>query len=118
MFAGKKILVGVSGGIAAYKAAELIREITKQGGTVRVMMTPDAQEFVTPLTFMTLSGHPVFHDLFAPEAELGTAHIDWARWPDAIVICPATYNTIGKIAAGIADNALTTVLAEIGRAHV
>ena len=111
MFIGKKIVVGVSGGIAAYKAAELVREFIKLSAKVRVVMTESATKFVAPLTFETLSGNAVLIDLFPEEGGFSTVHIDWARWPDAMVICPATANTVGKIAAGIADNALTTIVA-------
>ncbi len=109
-FFDKKVLVGVSGGIAAYKTALLVRELKKKSTQVRVMMTRSATKFVTPLTFETLSENPVLLDLFPDEGGLRTAHIDWARWPDIIIICPATANTIGKVAAGIADNALTTTI--------
>ncbi len=108
--ANKKILLGVTGGIAAYKAAELVRTLIKSSAQVRVMMTPAAMQFVTPLTFETLSGHPVLTDLFPACGGSGTVHIDWARWPDVVVLCPATANTIAKLAHGLADNALTTVL--------
>ncbi len=111
MFIGKKIVVGVTGGIAAYKAAELAREFIKLSAEVRVVMTESATKFVAPLTFETLSGKAVLTDLFPKEGGLSTVHIDWARWPDAMVICPATANTVGKLASGIADNALTTVVA-------
>jgi len=111
MFIGKKIVVGVTGGIAAYKSAELVREFIKLSAEVRVIMTDSATKFVAPLTFETLSGNAVLTDLFPKEGGFSTVHIDWARWPDVIVICPATANTIGKVAAGIADNALTTVIA-------
>lgn len=109
--ANKKILLGVTGGIAAYKAAELVRILIKSSAQVRVMMTPAAMQFVTPLTFETLSGHPVLTDLFPAYGGSGTVHIDWARWPDVVVLCPATANTIAKLAHGLADNALTTALA-------
>lgn len=111
-FFGKKILIGVSGGISAYKSALLVRELRKRAAHVRVMMTPSATKFVGPMTFETLSEHKVLLDLFPPEGGNSTAHIEWARWPELIVICPATANTIAKIANGIADNAVTaTVLA-------
>ncbi len=110
LFFDKKVLVGVSGGIAAYKAALLVRELKKKSAQVRVMMTFAASKFVAPLTFETLSENPVLLDLFPDEGGLRTAHIDWARWPDIMIICPATANTIGKVAAGIADNALTTTI--------
>ncbi len=110
MFKNTQILLGVTGGIAAYKAAELLRALVKQSAVVRVMMTEAACKFVTPLTFETLSGHPVLTELFADSSGFGTVHIDWARWPQLIVICPATANTVAKIAHGVADNALTTTV--------
>jgi phosphopantothenoylcysteine decarboxylase/phosphopantothenate--cysteine ligase len=111
MFSGKKILVGVTGGIAAYKTAELVREIKRLSAEVKVMMTEAAMRFVTPLTFETLSENAVLTDLFPATGGSNTVHIGWARWPDVVVICPASFNTIGKIASGIADNAVTTTIA-------
>ncbi len=110
MLQDKKIVVGVTGGIAAYKAAELVRYLIKSAAHVRVMMTPAATHFISPLTFETLTGHAVLTDLF-PAAGGGTLHIDWARWPDTVLLCPATANTIAKIANGLADNAVTTTVA-------
>lgn len=110
MFLEKNILVGISGGIAVYKTAELVRELKKHGARVRVVMTRAATSFVSPLTFETLSENDVLTDLFPEGYSRQTAHIDWARWADMMVICPATLNTIGKIASGIADNALTTTV--------
>ena len=107
---GKKILVGVTGGIAAYKTALLIRELKKLGAQVRVMMTDSATRFVAPLTFETLAESAVAVELFSGAHSVATAHIDWARWPDLIVICPASANTIAKIAHGFADNMLTTTV--------
>ncbi|MDZ7371385.1 MAG: bifunctional phosphopantothenoylcysteine decarboxylase/phosphopantothenate--cysteine ligase CoaBC [candidate division KSB1 bacterium] len=106
---GKKLLVGVCGGIAAYKAAYLVRELVKHGARVRVVMTEAARQFIAPLTFETLCGEPVGLDLFPAQGGAATVHIDWARWADAIVICPATANTIAKLANGIADNLLTSL---------
>jgi len=111
MFFEKKILVGISGGIAVYKTAELIREFKKGGAQVRVIMTRKATKFVAPLTFETLTENSVLLDLFPENPVSYTVHIDWARWADVILVCPATYNTIGKIASGIADNALITTIA-------
>lgn len=111
MFIDKKILVGISGGIAIYKTVELIREFIKNGAQVKVIMTRKAAKFVAPLTFETLTGNSVLLDLFPKNPLSFTAHIDMARWADIILVCPATYNTIGKIASGIADNALTTTIA-------
>ena len=110
MFSNKNILVGITGGIAVYKIAGLVREFKKMNANVRVMMTNAATKFVAPLTFETLSENPVLLDIFPEQGGSGTAHIDWARWADVIVIAPATANSIGKIANGIADNALTTTL--------
>lgn len=104
----KKIVVGVSGGIAAYKSAELLRLIVKSGAKVRVLMTQNAQKFVGPLTFEALSGQTVCADLFESDGDASIRHIDWARETDAVVIAPATANIIGKIAHGIADDALST----------
>jgi len=110
MFSDKKILLGVTGGIAAYKSCEVIRELTKQGAAVRVVMTDAATKFIAPLTFATLSNQPVLSDLFGNHGASATVHIEAARWADAVLICPATANTIGKIASGIADNLLTTLV--------
>ncbi|MBN2410892.1 bifunctional phosphopantothenoylcysteine decarboxylase/phosphopantothenate--cysteine ligase CoaBC [candidate division KSB1 bacterium] len=110
MFFGKKILIGITGGIAVYKTAELVRQFKKAGAQVRVVMTDAATKFVSPLTFETLSENDVLTGLFPETSSKQTAHIEWARWSDVMVICPATLNTIGKIASGIADNALTTTI--------
>lgn len=109
---GRKILVGVTGSIAAYKAAILVRELIKRGSEVRVTMTESAAHFITPLTFASLSKHNVALSMFPPagsEPDSGSWHIDWATWADAMVIAPATAATIGKLAAGISDNALTVL---------
>ncbi|HQG46433.1 MAG TPA: flavoprotein, partial [bacterium] len=110
MLTDKKIVVGVTGGIAAYKAAELVRQLIQAGCGVRVMMTAAAAEFVTPLTFETLTHHPVLVQLFPGDQGGGTVHIEWARWADLFVLCPASANTVAKLAHGLADNALTTTL--------
>ena len=110
MLARRRVLVGVTGGIAAYKACEIVRELRKQNAVVRVVMTAAATEFVRPLTFETLSGNPVLVGMFSEEGTRGTVHIEAARWPSCILICPATANVLGKVAAGIADDALTTTL--------
>ena len=107
---GKNIVLGISGGIAAYKSAELLRLLTKQGATVRVVMTRNAQQFVGWMTFAALSGLPVTTDLFARGDDASIKHIDYAQDADAAVIAPATANTIGKLAQGIADDALTTFM--------
>lgn len=110
MLKDKSILLGVSGGIAAYKSAELVRLLVKAGAAVRVVMTASASEFVTPLTFQTLSGNPVGRDLFSLESESRIGHIHQARLADLVVLAPATANLIAKMAAGIADDYLTTIL--------
>jgi phosphopantothenoylcysteine decarboxylase/phosphopantothenate--cysteine ligase len=110
MLNGKKILLGVTGGIAAYKAVELMREFIKGGAEVKVIMTANATKFVTPLTFQTLSGNPVYADMFSLTEEWEIGHISLADYPDLIVIAPATANIIGKVAAGIADDLLSTAV--------
>ena len=108
--AGRTIVVGVSGGIAAYKACELVRLLGQAGATVRVVMTGNAQHFVTALTLQTLSGRPVATDTFSLTQESEIGHIRLADEADAVLLAPATANVIGKLAAGIADDLLTTVL--------
>jgi phosphopantothenoylcysteine decarboxylase/phosphopantothenate--cysteine ligase len=105
----KRILLGVSGGIAAYKSAELVRLLRKQGAEVRVAMTRAAVQFVTPLTFQALSGNPVHTDLLDAESESAMDHISLARWADRIVIAPATANLLAKLSHGLADDLLTTL---------
>ncbi|MBM4286919.1 MAG: bifunctional phosphopantothenoylcysteine decarboxylase/phosphopantothenate--cysteine ligase CoaBC [Deltaproteobacteria bacterium] len=106
---GKKIVLGVTGGIAAYKAVELLRLLVTGGAQVQVVMTRSAQEFVTPLTFQALSGNPVHLGLFGPDAD-PLEHISLAQEVDALVVAPATANCIGKLAAGIGDDLLTTLI--------
>ena len=111
---GKKIVLGVTGCIAAYKSAYLVRDLVKRGAEVKVVMTPSATRFITPLTLSTLSNNNVVVNIF-PDApgsntSLNTWHIDLARWADIILVAPATVNTIAKIANGFADNALTTLV--------
>jgi len=108
MLGGKKIILGVTGSIAAYKTATLIRLLLKEGSEVRVVMTPLAKEFITPLTLATLTRHPVLTDFFNPENGDWNSHVDLGLWADAFVIAPASANTIAKMAAGIADNLLLT----------
>lgn len=110
MLKGKTILLGVTGGIAVYKAVELLRLYVKAGASVHVIMTRNACEFVAPLTFQTLSGHPVHTELFDLLQEMEIGHIALADRADLVVIAPATANVIGKVAAGIADDLLTTTL--------
>jgi len=105
----RNILLGVSGGIAAYKSAELVRQLRELGATVRVIMTRGAQEFITPLTMQALSGHPVHTELLDAEAEQGMGHIELARWADLLLIAPATADLLARLAAGRADDLLTTV---------
>jgi len=105
----KNILLGVCGGIAAYKSAELVRRLQDAGATVRVVMTAAATEFVTPLTFQALSGHPVHTELLDPEAEAAMGHIELARWADLMLIAPATANTIARLSSGHGDDLLSTI---------
>jgi len=106
MFNNTNILLGVTGGIAAYKSCEIVRELVKNNAQVKVVMTDAARQFITPLTFETLTNNPVHYDLF----ERSTLHVDLARWANCILVCPATANTISKVANGIADNLLTTLI--------
>lgn len=105
----KNILIGICGGIAAYKIPLLLRLLKKQGDCPRVVMTANAEKFVAPMTLQVLTGEKVRNDLFATEAELGMGHIELARWADIFLIAPATANTIAKLANGIADDLLTTL---------
>ena len=114
MFTGKHILLGITGGIAAYKSALLVREFVRAGAEVQVVMTPSATQFVTPLTFATLSRRDVIIEMFPPvpgqPTSQWTRHIDLGVWADIMLIAPATANTIAKIAAGMADNFLTSLV--------
>jgi phosphopantothenoylcysteine decarboxylase/phosphopantothenate--cysteine ligase len=105
----KKILLGITGGIAAYKSAELVRLLIKAGFEVRVVMTPSAREFVQPLTYQALSGHRVYTDTFDGEASSAMDHIELARWADLMLIAPASSNSLAKLASGYADNLLLTL---------
>lgn len=111
---GKKILLGVTGCIAAYKSAFLVRELVRFGAEVKVVMTPSAVQFISPLTLSTLSQNNVIVKMFPDSQQSGTDmttwHIDYALWADLMIVAPATINTIAKIAAGFADNALTTLV--------
>lgn len=109
MLKGKKILLGITGGIAAYKAAILTRLLVREGAEVRVVMTPMAKEFITPLTLATLSKNPVLVDFFDPDDGSWNNHIEIGMWADAYIIAPASANTIAKLASGIADNLLLTI---------
>jgi len=114
ILSGKKILLGVTGCIAAYKSVYLVRDLVKRGAEVRVVMTPSATEFITPLTLSALSGNEVIVNLFPKSknetTSINTWHIDYALWADVMIIAPATVNTVAKIANGFADNALTTLV--------
>lgn len=110
MIKAKHIVLGVCGGIAAYKSVELLRLLVKQGAQVRVIMTKNARQFVGPLTFEALSGRKVCDDLFSISEDAAIGHIKWAEEADAVVIAPATANMIGKLANGIADDALSTFM--------
>ena len=104
-----RVLLGVTGGIAAYKSAELVRRLRDRDVDVQVVMTAGAREFVTPMTFQALSGHPVRSDLWDPAAEAAMGHIELARWPDRILIAPATADFLARLAHGLADDLLTTL---------
>ncbi|MAN51312.1 MULTISPECIES: bifunctional phosphopantothenoylcysteine decarboxylase/phosphopantothenate--cysteine ligase CoaBC [unclassified Marinimicrobium] len=105
----KRILLGVTGGIAAYKSAELVRRLKERGADVRVVMTASAREFMTPLTFQALSGNPVHTDLLDPAAEAAMGHIELARWADRILVAPASANFMSRLAEGRGDDLLTTL---------
>ena len=107
---GRKITVGLTGGIACYKIPYLIRLLIREGCEVRVVMTEAATKFITPLTLETVSRNPVATDLFPEQEFVATRHIDMAGWPDLVLIAPATANFIGKVASGISDDLLTTVV--------
>ena len=106
---GQRILLGVSGGIAAYKSATLVRRLIDEGAEVRVVMTGGAQAFITPMTFQALSGNPVHTELLDPAAEAAMGHIELARWASLILIAPASANTIARLAHGLADDLLSTL---------
>jgi len=106
---GKKVLLGICGGIAAYKSAELTRRLIDQGAQVRIVMTASAKEFITPLTMQAVSGHAISDSLLDPKAEAGMGHIELAKWADLILIAPATANAIARLRAGMADELLTTL---------
>lgn len=108
MLQGKKIVLGVTGSIAAYKAAILVRLLVKEGAEVQVVMTPSSKEFITPLTLSTLSGRPVLCDFFHSADGAWNSHVELGLWADAMIVAPATASTIGKMASGVADNLLVT----------
>lgn len=105
----KRILLGVTGGIAAYKSAEIIRRLREQGAEVRVVMTDAAKEFITPLTLQAVSGHIVANSMFDPQAEAGMGHIELAKWADLVLVAPATANVISRLTTGMGDELLTTL---------
>ena len=108
MLKGKKILLGITGSIAAYKAGVIVRLLVKEGAEVNVVMTPTAKEFITPLTMATLSRNHVLTDFFDPESGAWNSHVDLGLWSDLYLIAPASANTIAKMAHGVADNLLLT----------
>lgn len=105
----KRLVLGVTGGIAAYKSAELVRKLKKAGAEVRVVMTKSGKEFITPLTMQALSGHRVSDEIMDVHAEAAMGHIKLARWADMILVAPASANFISRLAQGQADDLLTTV---------
>ena len=108
MLKGKKIILGISGGIAAYKCGELVRQLIQAGAEVRCVTTKNALEFVTVVTLQTLSRNKVYTEVFEPVGVWNPEHVSHSDWADAMIVCPATANIIGKFASGIADDALST----------
>ena len=106
---GRELVIGVTGGIAAYKSAELVRQLRRQGAEVRVVMTAAATGFVTPLTFQALSGQPVHTELLDANAEAAMGHIELARWADVLLVAPATADFIARMVAGRADDLLAAI---------
>ncbi|WP_411909683.1 bifunctional phosphopantothenoylcysteine decarboxylase/phosphopantothenate--cysteine ligase CoaBC [Pectobacterium versatile] len=106
---GKRIVLGISGGIAAYKCPELVRRLRDGGADVRVVMTPAAKAFITPLTLQAVSGYPVSDDLLDPAAEASMGHIELGKWADLVILAPATADLIARVAAGMANDLLTTI---------
>ncbi|MBT4882469.1 MAG: bifunctional 4'-phosphopantothenoylcysteine decarboxylase/phosphopantothenoylcysteine synthetase, partial [Glaciecola sp.] len=104
------VLLGVTGGIAAYKAPDLVRKLTGLGANVRVVLSPSSAAFVTPLSLQAVSGNIVHQHLLDPEAEAGMGHIELARWADVLLIAPATAHCLAKLAHGMADDLLTTLV--------
>src|SRR3990172_2406697 len=105
----KRILLGVTGGIAAYKSADLARRLRDAGAEVRVVMTQAATEFITPLTMQAVSGHPVYRHLLDTDAEAGMGHIELARWADAVLVAPASANFLARLVQGRAEDLLSTI---------
>ena len=110
MLKNSKVVLGITGGIAAYKAADLARCLIRKGAQVKVVMTENSKEFITPLTMQTLSGNPVYSDLFSLLERSEIGHIALAEYADIVIVAPATANVIGKVAAGLADDLLTTTI--------
>ena len=108
MLKGKKILLGVTASIAAYKAATMVRLLVKEGAVVQVIMTPVAKEFITPVTLSALSGKPVLSDFFSDKGGQWNSHVEMGLWADLFLVAPLTASTMGKMANGIADNLLIT----------
>ena len=108
MLQGKKIVLGITGSIAAYKACYLIRGLIKQGAEVQVVITPSGKEFITPLTLSTLTGKPVVSEFFDRRDGSWHSHVQLGLWADAMIIAPASASTIGKMANGVADNMVIT----------
>ncbi|MEX0447465.1 bifunctional phosphopantothenoylcysteine decarboxylase/phosphopantothenate--cysteine ligase CoaBC [Xenorhabdus sp. SGI246] len=106
---GKHIVLGISGGIAAYKTAELVRRLRDYGAQVRVVMTPAAEAFITPLTLQAVSGYPVSDDLLDPAAEAAMGHIELAKWADLIILAPATADLLARLSTGMANDLVTTI---------
>src|SRR5690606_29805623 len=109
MLKGKNIILGICGSIAAYKSAFLVRLLVKAEANVQVIMTPDAANFITPLTLSTLSRNPVLTAYFEPKTGTWSNHVDLGLWADALLIAPASANTIAKLSAGICDNLLAAI---------
>lgn len=107
---GKHIILGITGGIAAYKCAELARRLTERGAKVKVVMTTAAKEFITPLTMQAVSGHPVSDSLLDPAAEASMGHIEFAKWADLILVAPASADAIARMRAGMGNDLLTTLI--------
>lgn len=108
MLKGKHIILGITGGIAAYKSVSLLRLFVKAGAEVQVVITPAGKEFITPVTLSALSGRPVISEFFTANTGQWNSHVDIGLWADAMVIAPATASTIAKMACGVADNMLVT----------
>lgn len=107
--AGKKIVLGVSGGIAAYKTPELVRRLRERGADVRVAMTEAAKAFITPLSLQAVSGYPVSDSLLDPAAEAAMGHIELGKWADLVILAPATADLIARVASGMANDLVSTI---------